>query len=75
VTEFPVIAIPKEKLVDTNATGDSSVGGFLSQLVLGKDILEYVRAGNYAAGVFAPMDVLLEADENCWLIPIVRKRC
>jgi adenosine kinase len=64
VTKFPVIAIPKEKLVDTNAAGDSSVGGFLLQLVLGKDIPECVRAGNYAAGVFAPVDVLLEADEN-----------
>lgn len=51
VTEFPVTPIPKEKLVDTNAAGDSFVGGFLSQLVLGKDIAQCVRAGNYAASV------------------------
>jgi sugar/nucleoside kinase (ribokinase family) len=29
--------------------GDAFVGGFMSQLVLGKDIAECVRAGNYAA--------------------------
>lgn len=29
--------------------GDAFVGGFFSQLVLGKDIAECVRAGNYAA--------------------------
>lgn len=51
VTEFPIISIAKEKLVDTNAAGDAFVGGFLSQLVLGKDISECVRAGNYAANV------------------------
>jgi adenosine kinase len=57
VTEVLVIAILKEKLVDTNAMGDSFVAGFLSQLVLGKDIQECVRAGNYAAGIFALVDV------------------
>ncbi|GFZ11386.1 adenosine kinase 2 [Actinidia rufa] len=30
---FPVILLPKEKLVDTNGAGDAFVGGFLSQLV------------------------------------------
>jgi adenosine kinase len=51
VTKFPVILLPKEKLVDTNAAGDSFVGGFLSQLVLGKSIHDCVCAGNYAANV------------------------
>jgi adenosine kinase len=51
VTKFPVILLPKEKLVDTNATGDSFVGVFLSQLVLGKSIHNCVSAGNYAANV------------------------
>jgi hypothetical protein len=32
-------------------TGDSFVGGFLSQLVLGKSISDCVAAGNYAANV------------------------
>lgn len=31
--------------------GDAFVGGFLSQLVLGKEVAECVRAGNYAASV------------------------
>jgi adenosine kinase len=31
--------------------GDSFVGGFLSQLVLGKSIHDCVCAGNYAANV------------------------
>uniref|UniRef100_A0A0C9RS19 Adenosine kinase n=1 Tax=Wollemia nobilis TaxID=56998 RepID=A0A0C9RS19_9CONI len=48
---FPVILVPKEKLVDTNGAGDAFVGGFLSQLVLGKSIEECVRAGNYAANI------------------------
>merc|ERR1712070_624446 len=29
VTEYPVLVLPKEKLVDTNGAGDSYVGGFL----------------------------------------------
>jgi adenosine kinase len=37
--------------VDTNGAGDAFVGGFLSQLVAGKDTAECVRAGNYAANV------------------------
>eukprot|EP00252_Welwitschia_mirabilis_P004282 TRINITY_DN1457_c0_g1_i1.p1 TRINITY_DN1457_c0_g1~~TRINITY_DN1457_c0_g1_i1.p1 ORF type:complete len:342 (-),score=77.80 TRINITY_DN1457_c0_g1_i1:307-1332(-) len=51
VTLFPVIALPKENLVDTNGAGDAFVGGFLSQLVVGKPIEECVRAGSYAANV------------------------
>ncbi|KAK3033738.1 hypothetical protein RJ639_034513 [Escallonia herrerae] len=48
---FPVILLPKEKLVDTNGAGDAFVGGFLSQLVQEKPIEECVRAGCYAANV------------------------
>ncbi|XP_054804238.1 adenosine kinase 2-like [Prosopis cineraria] len=51
VNLFPVTPLPKEKLVDTNGAGDAFVGGFLSQLVLGKPIEECVRAGCYAANV------------------------
>ncbi len=49
VHQFPVI--PVEKLVDTNGAGDAFVGGFLSQLAVGKDLSECVRAGNFAANV------------------------
>ncbi|WOL15947.1 hypothetical protein Cni_G24729 [Canna indica] len=48
---FPVIKLPKEKLVDTNGAGDAFVGGFLSQLVQEKSIEDCVRAGCYAANV------------------------
>ncbi|GJP47204.1 hypothetical protein CLOM_g6421 [Closterium sp. NIES-68] len=51
VTTHPVILVKKEDLVDTNGAGDSFVGGFLSQLVQGKETEECVRAGNYAANV------------------------
>ncbi|GAV67875.1 PfkB domain-containing protein [Cephalotus follicularis] len=49
--KFPVILLPKEKLVDTNGAGDAFVGGFLSQLVQKKPIDDCVRAGCYAANV------------------------
>ncbi|XP_047958772.1 adenosine kinase 2-like isoform X2 [Salvia hispanica] len=48
---FPVIRVPKEKLIDTNGAGDAFVGGFLSQLVLGRPIEDCVKAGCYAANV------------------------
>lgn len=51
VYHIPVISLPKEKLVDTNGAGDAFVGGFLSQLVAGKDIHECCRAGNFAAHI------------------------
>ncbi|CAL4968150.1 unnamed protein product [Urochloa decumbens] len=51
VKTFPVILLPKEKLVDTNGEGDAFVGGFLSQLVQGKSIEDSVRTGCYAANV------------------------
>ena len=49
VREYPIIPLAPQKLVDTNGAGDAFVGGFLSQLVPGKDMSECVRAGNYAA--------------------------
>ena len=38
VTEYPILALPKEKLVDTNGAGDSYVGGFLAGLSKGLDL-------------------------------------
>ncbi|KAJ1624138.1 Ribokinase-like protein [Pavlovales sp. CCMP2436] len=43
--------LTKEMIVDTNGAGDAFVGGFLSQLALGKDMAACVRAGHYAAGI------------------------
>ncbi|KAK9920927.1 hypothetical protein M0R45_029464 [Rubus argutus] len=51
VKKFPVILLPKEKLVDTNGAGDAFVGGFLSQLVQEKPIEVCIKAGCYAANV------------------------
>ncbi|PIA33170.1 hypothetical protein AQUCO_04200138v1 [Aquilegia coerulea] len=48
---FPVILLPKEKLVDTNGAGDAFVGGFLSQMVQEKPMEDCVKAGCYAANV------------------------
>jgi adenosine kinase len=51
VTSYPVEALPANLLVDTNGAGDAFVGGFLSQLVQGKDLSECVRAGHFASRV------------------------
>lgn len=51
ITEFPVIPIKTEDIVDSNGAGDAFVGGFLSQLVQGKPIERCVAAGNYVANV------------------------
>ena len=49
ITEFPVSKAPHDIIKDTNGCGDAFVGGFLSQLVQGKDIKECIRCGKYAA--------------------------
>eukprot|EP00534_Pseudo-nitzschia_fraudulenta_P002329 CAMPEP_0201124162 /NCGR_PEP_ID=MMETSP0850-20130426/10592_1 /ASSEMBLY_ACC=CAM_ASM_000622 /TAXON_ID=183588 /ORGANISM="Pseudo-nitzschia fraudulenta, Strain WWA7" /LENGTH=346 /DNA_ID=CAMNT_0047391359 /DNA_START=56 /DNA_END=1096 /DNA_ORIENTATION=+ len=49
VTEYAVEPLAKELLVDTNGAGDAFVGGFLSQLVNGKDTKACVDAGHWAA--------------------------
>jgi adenosine kinase len=51
IETFPVPAVPKEEIVDTNGAGDAFVGGFLAQLAKGLPVSECVRAGHYAAGV------------------------
>merc|ERR1739844_678397 len=51
VAKYPVIALPKEKLVDTNGAGDSYVGGFLAGMVKGLPIADCCKAGAYAASV------------------------
>jgi len=49
VTEYAVEPLAKESLVDTNGAGDAFVGGFLSELVQGKDIEKCVTAGHWSA--------------------------
>ena len=48
---FDVHDVPPEKIVDTNGAGDSFAGGFLSQLVKGKDLRKCMDAGHWAASV------------------------
>jgi len=43
VTEYAVDPLAKELLVDTNGAGDAFVGGFLSELVQGKDVEDCLR--------------------------------
>merc|ERR1719265_951308 len=51
VSLHPILALPKEKLVDTNGAGDSYVGGFLAALSKGLPIDACCKAGAYAASV------------------------
>eukprot|EP00929_Paragymnodinium_shiwhaense_P013240 TRINITY_DN121107_c0_g1_i1.p1 TRINITY_DN121107_c0_g1~~TRINITY_DN121107_c0_g1_i1.p1 ORF type:complete len:476 (+),score=178.16 TRINITY_DN121107_c0_g1_i1:85-1512(+) len=51
IAEYPIIALPKHRLVDTNGAGDAYVGGFLYGLVEGKDMHYCCQAGAYAASV------------------------
>merc|ERR1711972_1257023 len=51
ISKYPVITLPKEKLVDTNGAGDSYVGGFLAGLVDGLPIDRCCKKGAYAASV------------------------
>lgn len=49
VTEYPVLTLAKEKIVDTNGAGDAFVGGFLAELANGKPIKDCVACGIWAA--------------------------
>lgn len=49
ITEFEVIAIKTDDIVDTNGAGDAFVGGFLAQLVQQKSIADCVKCGHFAA--------------------------
>ena len=47
LTEYPVQALEKDQIVDTNGAGDAFVGGFMAQLYQDKDIKTCVEAGIY----------------------------
>merc|ERR1719453_1027484 len=51
VTTYPILALPKEKLVDTNGAGDAYVGGFLAALSKGLDMAQCTRAGAHSASL------------------------
>merc|ERR1711897_37060 len=50
-TEYPILALPKGKLVDTNGAGDAYVGGFLAALSKGSSVADCCKAGAYSASV------------------------
>lgn len=47
IKEYPIEKLNPEQVVDSNGAGDSLVGGFYSQLSLGKDFDTAIRAGIY----------------------------
>lgn len=49
IREYPVALLEKEKIVDTNSAGDAFVGGFLTQIALGKDVATAVAGGQYCS--------------------------
>jgi len=49
ITTYEVPHLDSNLIVDSNGAGDAFVGGFLSQLALGRDISKAVQAGHYAA--------------------------
>ncbi|WAQ98958.1 ADK2-like protein [Mya arenaria] len=51
VTEYPVVPVPHDQIKDTNGCGDAFVGGFLSQLALGKPVVDCLKCGFYASRV------------------------
>uniref|UniRef100_A0A7S4GL89 Adenosine kinase n=1 Tax=Oxyrrhis marina TaxID=2969 RepID=A0A7S4GL89_OXYMA len=51
IQTYPIVALPQEKIVDTNGAGDAYVGGYLSGLLEGKDVAECCKRGAYAGSV------------------------
>lgn len=49
IAEYPIKVLGKEEIVDTNGAGDAFVGGFLAQLVAGKDLAACIAAGQWCA--------------------------
>ena len=50
-SEYPTPQIPGNEIVDSNGAGDAFAGGFMGQLILGKDIETCVKAGQWLAGL------------------------
>lgn len=51
VTEYPITAVSKDLVVDTNGAGDAFVAGFMSQYIEGRDIDTCVECGHYVASI------------------------
>lgn len=51
IQTFPVKALEKNEIVDTNGAGDAFVGGFLSQFIENRPLETCIAAGHYTASV------------------------
>ena len=76
IQPYPVIPIDPEEIIDTNGAGDAFVGGFLSQLLLNKNLDACVKGGHFAAnfilkqsGVRFPTDCMFIEDGSPHLSP------
>merc|ERR1712146_38791 len=43
ITKYPILALPNDKLIDTNGAGDAYVGGFLAALSKGQSVGDAAR--------------------------------
>ncbi|XP_071829549.1 uncharacterized protein [Apostichopus japonicus] len=65
VTEYPIRAVKKEDIVDTNGAGDCYVGGFISQLIQDKSIEECIKVANYCASyIIQTSGITMEGKPN-----------
>jgi adenosine kinase len=51
IKEFPTAKIADDEIVDSNGAGDAFAGGFMGKLVLGGDLEQCVKAGQWLAGL------------------------
>ncbi len=51
VSEYKVLKLDQEKIVDTNGAGDAFVGGFLAQYVKGEAIEKCVDCGIWSSAL------------------------
>jgi len=56
VQSFKTTVLSPEQIVDTNGAGDAFVGGFLSQLLLGRSLEKSVSCGIWAATLIIQQD-------------------
>lgn len=66
VQEFPIPALTKDQIVDTNGAGDAFVGGFLSQLYLDAPLAQCVSAGIYLSGQVVQRSGCTFPDNMTW---------
>jgi adenosine kinase len=51
VTEIPTAAVLPEDIVDTNGAGDAFAGGFMAEMILGGEVSQAVKVGQWLAGL------------------------